>query len=509
MKNSIEILDTTLRDGEQMQGIAFSAEEKLSIAKILLQEVKVDRLEAASARVSSGEMGSVKGITRWAAENSLLEKVEVLGYVDRHKSVDWILEAGAKGLNLLAKGSLLHLEKQLQKKPEEHFKDIRETIEYAGIKGVKVNVFLEDWSNGIKDSRDYVMQLVSALEKMPVQRIILTDTLGILTPDETSMFVKEMANAFPKTHFDFHGHNDYGLAVANNLAAVKAGCKGVHVTVNGLGERAGNAPLDETVAVLNDKTGCMCIVNEKKFAKLSKIVETFSGKRVAANKPIAGSNVFTQTAGIHADGDKKAGLYENKLKPERFGKERQYALGKLSGRASLDQNLELLGLHLSEEAKERVLKRVVELGDMKKVVTTEDLPYIVSDVLETEEERKVRIKSCSVSSGSGIKPNASFTLQLNGNEYSESAVGDGGYDAFMNALRKLEEKTGLKLPKLIDYEVRIPPGGKTDALVETTITWIAADGKSFATVGVDSDQVMAAVKATEKMLNAIARKKGK
>ncbi len=506
-KNLVEIMDTTLRDGEQMQGIAFTPEEKLGIAQILLQEVRVDRVEVASARVSPGEMEAVKGITKWAAANGLLERVEVLGFVDGRQSVDWIVAAGARVMNLLTKGTLKHLKEQLRKTPEQHFADIKETVDYAKSKGLKLNVFIEDWGNSIQDNKEYLMQLVSLLQKMPFERIYLPDSLGILTPDETSEFVKEMVKEFPNVHFEFHGHNDYGLAVANSLAAVKAGCRGVHVTVNGLGERAGNTALDETVVLINDKTSFRTNVVEKKFVKISRIVETFSGKRVSANKPIVGSNFFTQTAGIHADGDRKAGLYENKLKPERFGKERQYALGKLSGKASLEQNLEQLGLKLSEEDKKRVLQRVVEFGDMKKVVTTEDLPYIVADVLDTPQQRSVSISSCTVSSGTAQKPNASFTLQINGKEYSESAVGDGGYDAFMNALAKIAEKIKLQLPKLIDYEVRIPPGGATDALVETTITWQRADGSSFTTIGVDSDQVMAAVKATEKMLNAIARRK--
>lgn len=502
----VQIMDTTLRDGEQTHGVSFSPEEKLSIAQILLEGVKVDRIEIASARVSPGEARAVKKVAEWAAKKGFLEKVMVLGFVDGTRSVDWIFECGARAMNLLVKGSLKHLEKQLGKTPEQHIAEIRKTIGYAQSRSLKTSVILEDWSNGMRESREYVMRLLEAIVEMPVERICLADTLGVLTPDETKEFVTDIVKNFPEAYLEFHGHNDYGLAVANSLAAVNANCKGIHVTVNGLGERTGNAPLDEIAAVLNDMTPKGCNVNEKELIKASRVVEAFSGKRVSENKPIAGGNVFTQTAGIHADGDRKAGLYESMLRPERFGKERKYALGKLSGKASLEQNLERLGLGLGEEDKKLVLKRIVKLGDMKKIVTEEDLPYIVSDVLDKPGQNTFRIIKCNVNSGLGIKPEASITIKINGKEFSEKAFGDGGYDAFMNTMKIIAGKIKIQLPELNDYEVRIPPGGKTDALVETTIIW-EKGAKTFSTMGVDSDQVMAAVKATEKMLNIIAREK--
>jgi len=508
VKEKIQVMDTTLRDGEQMQGVSFSLEEKLSIARILLEEVKVDRIEVASARVGKKETESVKAIAEWASSQKMLERISVLGFVDFDKSVDWIEKSGVKRMNLLTKGSLRHLEKQLGKTPKQHIEDIEKTTGYAKKKGIKASIFLEDWSSGMRESKEYVMEFVSVLEKMPIERIFLTDTLGILRPEETSSFVKEMVKEFPKAEFEFHGHNDYGLAVANSLAAVKAGCKGIHTTVNGLGERAGNSALDEITAVLNDMTNFEINVDEKMLAKASKIVEAFSGKRVSANKPIAGSNVFTQTAGVHADGDKKAGLYQSKLRPERFGKQRQYALGKLSGKASLEKNLEKLGLKLSKEDKEKLLRRIVELGEMKKVVTTEDLPFIVTDLLDASKKSRICITKCKISSGLALKPSASLTLEVKGKEYSEKASGDGGYDAFMNALKKVSKKIGLEMPDLVDYQVRIPPGGKTNALVEATISW-QDKKRGFCTIGVDSDQVMAAVKATEKMLNSVAIEKEK
>ncbi len=501
----VEIMDTTLRDGEQTQGVAFSAFEKLSIAKALLEKAGVGRIEVGSARVSAGELEAVRKICKWAKEKNYLDKVEVLGYVDKEESLDWLGKAGCNVLNLLVKGSLKHLQLQLRKDPELHFKEIEEVVDYASEKGVKVNVYLEDWSSGMKDSKEYILQLMNALEKINVGRIMLCDTLGILSPAETREYVEFMVKNFPEQEFDFHGHNDYGLALANSLEAVNAGCRTVHVTVNGLGERAGNTALSEVVVAINDKLkDFKCNADESHITEISRIVERFSGKKVASNKPISGADVFTQTAGIHADGDKKASLYQNPLLPERFGREREYALGKLSGKASLDHNLEELGIDLSREDKKKVLQRIVQLGDKKETITANDLPYIIADVLQTPAEQKLQIKNLVVSSGIGMTPTASFTLKYNGKEFSESSVGDGGYDAFMNALRKVAAKIKLSLPQLADYEVIIPPGGKTDALVETTITW-EQNGKRFRTIGVDSDQLMAAVKATEKMLNIVCK----
>lgn len=505
---NIKILDTTLRDGEQTPGMSLTSKEKLNIAKNLLTEVKVDIIEVASALVSEGEKKTVSDICKWADNAGMIDKIEVLGFVDKNKSVDWLNSCGGKVINLLAKGSLKHLEMQLKKTPEEHIADIQETYDYAKEHDSEVNVYLEDWSNGMRNSRDYVLKLTKSLNEININRIMLPDTLGILNPDQTKNFIKIMASEFPNQDFDFHAHNDYGFATANTLAAVKSGCKCVHVTVNSLGERAGNAPLDEVVAAIHDHTSFKTRVNEKKLFRISELVSLYSGGIISQNKPITGKNVFTQTAGIHADGDKKGNLYVNLLLPERFGREREYALGKLSGSASLEHNLERLGMPLSKEHKKKVLKKIKEMSDKKAVVSPEDLPFIVADVLDEPSERVLKIESCLVASGKGVTPTASVVLEYKGNKFKAGASGDGSYDAFMNALTEISKKIKLKLPKLLDYEVRIPPGGETDAIVETVIVW-QQDEKKFKTIGVHTDQVMAAVRATEKMLNIIARVNGK
>ncbi len=235
-------MDTTLRDGEQTSGVSFSSVEKLTIAKLLLTELKVDRIEIASARVSEGEFDAVKKITRWAKANGLLGRVEVLTFVDGNVSVDWMIKAGAKVMNLLTKGSLNHLTHQLKKKPEQHFAEIAEVIKLARKKGIDTNVYLEDWSNGMRNSKDYVFQYLDFLSTQPVKRIMLPDTLGILTPFESFEFVSEIVQRYPKIHFDFHAHNDYDQGTANVLKALKAGAWDIHLTVNGTGVRAGNAP---------------------------------------------------------------------------------------------------------------------------------------------------------------------------------------------------------------------------------------------------------------------------
>lgn len=494
----IKIMDTTLRDGEQTEEVSFTTDEKLTIARYLLERVNVDAIEATSARISEDELKSVKKITEWAKENGYLDKIEVLGFVDGIKSAEWIHDAGCKVINLLTKGSLKHLKGQLRKTPEEHANDIKQVFDFAKSKGMKVNAYLEDWSNGMQDSKEYVFFLVEKLSEFGINRVMLADTLGVMDYEKTHDFVSELVRKFPEVKFDFHGHNDYDLAVSNTIAAVKAGATRAHTTVNGLGERAGNTKLASLVAALNDLSGYSVNVNEKKLSKLSSIVASVSGMMIAANTPVVGQNVFTQNCGVHADGDKKGDLYHNKLNPERFGEIRRYSLGKTAGMASVEQNLEQLGIELDKEHKKKVLDRIKELAHKKQKITREDLPYIITDVLETPAANKVELLDYKFKLDKEGAPEAKIKLRIDKKEQEATATGDGQYDSFMNALKKIYGET--KFPNLIDYSVIIPPGGKTSALVETIITWVK-DDKVFKTKGVDSDQLLAAIEATIKMLN--------
>ena len=464
-------MDTTLRDGEQTSGVSFSQSEKLSIFRLLVEELGVPRVEVASARVSTGEFDTVKHICEWARANNHLHKIEVLGFVDGGKSAEWTAAAGATVINLLCKGSERHCRQQLGKTPAQHIADIRAEIADAVGRGLKVNLYLEDWSNGISQSPDYV---------------------------------KRMVKTYPELRFDFHAHNDYDLATSNLFAALKVGASGVHCTVNGLGERAGNASLSSAVAVIHDMLHMSTGIDESKINHVSHIIESYSGVAIPPNKPIVGEYVFTQCAGVHADGDSKNNLYSSNLAPERFGRTREYALGKLSGKANIRKNLEALGLDLSEESIRKVTQRITELGDKKEIVTQEDLPYIIADVVKHSAiNERIKLINYQLSITKDLRPTAIVKIEINGKQYMESSVGDGQYDAFMKALRKIYRgQRRREFPRLTNYAINIPPGGHTDALVQATIHW-EYSGRTLKTVGLDADQTEAAIKATIKLLNIV------
>ena len=497
-------MDTTLRDGEQTSGMSFSSSEKLTIAKLLLEELKVDRIEIASARVSDGEFTAVKNIAKWAKENDYLNKIEVLTFLDKGVSINWLSSSGAKVQNLLTKGSINHLKYQINKTPKEHFNDVYNSVHDARELNIDTNVYLEDWSNGMRNSPDYVFEYLDFLSTLPIKRVLLPDTLGVLSPKETYNYLSVIINKYPNIHFDFHAHNDYDLSVSNVMESLKAGCHGLHLTINGMGERAGNAPMASVAAVVRDFLPDVKInLEEKKLYKVSALISAFTGFKIPANKPIVGENVFTQTAGIHADGDSKNNLYFNDLLPERFGRIREYALGKTSGKANIKKNLDRLAITLNDEDLKKVTNRVIELGDKKEKVTAEDLPYIISDVLNTSiQVKRVLINSYILKHTMGKDPSVYLELKIDDNIYKKTGVGDGQFDAFMNAVNEIYKDNNLKTPNLVNYLVTIPKGSNSDALCETIITW-RDPSSEFTTRGLDSDQTVSAIKATEKMLNII------
>lgn len=492
---TMEVMDTTLRDGEQTPGVNYTADEKLIISEALLRS-GVDAIEVASARISDGEAQAVQRITEWARSRGLVDRIEILGFVDGTRSVDWIKHNGGRVLNLLAKGSERHCRVQLKKSAQEHFQEIASTARYAHECGLQVNVYLEDWSQGMRDSPEYVMAQATSICELPVRRIMLADTLGVLAPEQAEAFVRSMTGRFA-IDFDFHGHNDYGLAVSNSLAALRAGAKRIHATMNGLGERAGNTNLAALIVAARDLYGFDCNVEERALGMLSDLVSRISGVEPAANAPIIGRLSAIQGCGIHADGDKKGNLYQSKLDPSRFGLERSYDLGKTSGLASIEQNCRELGIEISPDQQHALLAKVKELGDQKVTVTQADIILLLNDILSAK-GNILELVDYEFTARKGTAPAVTLKLRRSHEQFVAHGQGDGQYDAFINALRTLWPD----IPELVDYRIGISRKGTSEALTEATITWRQA-GRLFSTRAVASDQLVAAMNATMRMLNYV------
>ncbi len=467
----MQVMDTTLRDGEQTPGVNYTPDEKLIIAEALLRS-GVDAVEIASAKISEGEAQAVQRITEWARSRELLGRIEILGFVDGTSSVDWIVQNGGRVVNLLAKGSEHHCRVQLKKSPDAHFQDIARTVRYAIECGLSVNVYAEDWSQGMRNSPDYVMALATWLSELPVKRMMLCDTLGVLAPEEAEGFVRAMTSRF-SIPFDFHGHNDYGLAVANSLAGLRAGAGRVHVTMNGIGERAGNTNLATLIVAARDLYAITCNVNELALGMLSELVASISGVDPAANAPVVGRLSAIQGCGVHADGDKKGNLYHNKLDPARFGLTRGYDLGKTAGLASIEQNCRELGIEISPEQQRALLAKVKELGDKKVTVTQADIILLLNDILSTK-GNVLTLVDYEFSVRKGAAPAATLQLRRNDEQLVANGKGDGQYDAFINALRSVCPE----MPDLVDYRIGISRKGTSEALTEATITW-RSEGNFF------------------------------
>jgi D-citramalate synthase len=492
-------MDTTLRDGEQTPGVNYTSDEKLIIAEALLKS-GIDAVEVGSAGISAGEAEALRRIIAWARAQGVVDKVEVLGFVDGTRSVDWILENGGHILNLLTKGSEHHCRVQLRKTLAQHLEDIERTVKYANQKGVTVNIYLEDWSQGMRDSQEYVMGLTQGISKLKIQRVMLCDTLGVLNPEETEAYVERMCSSF-NLRFDFHGHNDYGLAVANSIFALRAGAGRVHVAMNGLGERAGNTNLATLVVAARDLYGLSSNVNEKALAMLSDLVRGISGIETAANAPIVGQISAIQGCGVHADGDKKGKLYQNRLDPARFGRKRSYDLGKTAGMASIEHHCKELGIEISPEQQRALLGKVKELGDQKVTVTQADIILLLHDIFSTK-ENGVKLLDYQFTLKKGSPPAVTLQLSSNGRTLTARGEGDGQYDAFIKALRSVYSD----LPELVDYRIGISRKGTSGALTEATITW-RSDGRLFTTRAVHTDQLVAAMNATLRMLHYVELKR--
>ena len=488
---TVKILDTTLRDGEQTPGVSLTPEQKLQIAK-QLDILGVDFIEAGTAIISEGEQKAIKAI----ADEGL--KAEISSFARLLKGdIDAAIKCGVDTVNLVAPVSDDHIKKKLKKDRETLRNMTIEMSEYVKGHGLMVEISAEDASRA---DMVFLKSFFYDLDQI-VDRLSFCDTVGVLYPERT----KEMFQALCScdTPVSVHCHNDFGLATANSVTAVMAGAKVVHVTVNGLGERAGNASLDEVVTALELLYGVKTNIAKEKMYETSRVVMNLTKMPVAPNKPLMGDNAFTHESGMHVHGtlaDKS--LYEP-IDPGLIGRKRRFAIGKHTGKASVKMKLDEMGISADDEQMQKILTEVKELGDKAKLITDADFQAIVDDVLHIEREEKIKLVDISVVSGKNVYPTASLRLEIDGEDVVEAGVGIGPVDAAINALRKAMAGMEMNDLRLEEYHVDAITGG-TDALVNVVVKMSRGD-ETITASGVSADIVIASVYALIDGVNRLYR----
>jgi D-citramalate synthase len=485
----MRFFDTTLRDGEQTPGVSLSPVEKLEIAR-KLSEIGVHVIEAGSAAASEGEREAIRLI----AEDGLT--AEICTYVRAlRQDIDYAADLGADSVHLVIPVSDLHIEKKLRKSREQVSQMAWEAVEYAKGRGLIVELSGEDASRA---DQEFVRHIFSEGVKRGADRLCFCDTVGLLTPERAAEVVPALAAIAP---LSIHCHDDLGVAMANTLAALRAGATCAHVTVNGLGERAGNTPFEELVMALevlyNVRTG----IKIGEIYHLASLVSRLTKVPLATNKAIVGEMAFTHESGIHAHGVlREASTYEP-IRPEMIGRKRRIVLGKHSGTASVEAALQELSYRADKRQVAEIVARIKKLGDEGKRVTDADLMAIAETVLGLEVSPVLALRQFTVVSGSHVVPTASVTLMVNGKEITGASTGDGPVDAAISSLQKSVAAVGNI--HLEEYHVDAITGG-TEALVDVTVR-LSKDGKIITSRGASTDIIMASVEAVIAGMNRLLR----
>lgn len=486
----IRFLDTTLRDGEQTPGVSLGLDEKLAIAQGL-DLLGVDVIEAGSAMTSPGERLSIKAVADFGL------KAEICSYVRALTSdIDVALGCDVDSVHLVVPVSDLHIECKLRSDRKSVVSMAVEVTEYAKDHGLIVELSGEDASRA---DMDFLTVLYMAGIEAGADRLAFCDTVGVLVPEVTAQIFSRLSQL--EAPVSIHCHNDFGMATANTVAALRSGASQAHVTINGIGERAGNASLEEVVMTLESlykiDTGIRC----QDIYQLSRKVSRMTGLPLAPNKAIVGENAFTHEAGIHVHGLLADTSTYEPMHPETVGRKRRIVLGKHAGRASVELALREFGLSVSDQQLAQIVSRVKELGDKGKRVSDADLQTIADTVLSIQMEPKVKLQEVTVVAGNTVTPTASVKLQVNGGEKLEAGTGVGPVDAAINAVKRAI--SGVADVRLEEYHVDAITGG-TNAIVEVWVTMAMADRKITAR-GADADIIIASIEAVLEGINRLMR----
>lgn len=487
----VNFFDTTLRDGEQSPGVSLTPEHKLLIAKEL-DLLGVDVIEAGSPATSKGEREGIKIVAKEGLNAEICVFTRSL-----KKDVDLALDCDVDSVHLVVPSSDVHIEKKLKKDRKTVLKTAVETVEYAKDHGLIVELSGEDASRA---DFKFLERLYSKTIEVGADRLCFCDTVGVLLPERTEEIFSSLSKL--GVPVSVHCHDDFGLATANSIAAIKAGALQVHVTVNGIGERAGNTSLEEVVMVLevlyNTKNMNTRIVKENLF-HVSKLVSRLTKMEVAPNKSIVGNNAFTHESGIHVHGISSDSSAYEPMPPEFVGRERRYVFGKHTGGASVELALKELGLKADKKQLNKIVDTVKNIGDKGKRVTDADLQTIAESVLEIESDPRIKLSDLTVVSGKMIMPTASIKLDIDGNMVIEAGTGVGPVDAAINALRKATQ--GVTEIQLEGYHVDAIRGG-TDALVEVSVELSRGD-KVISAKGANVDIIIASIEALIQGINRL------
>ncbi len=485
-KLKIKVLDTTLRDGEQTPGVALTPEKKLEIARAL-DDLGVDIIEAGAAVTSEGERRAMKLISNAGLDAEICSFVRAV-----RDDIDAALSCDVDSVHLVVPASDIHLKYKLKKTRREVRKMALDAVRYALDHGLVVEFSAEDASRA---DPSFLREFLSAAVKEGAQRVCMCDTVGVLTPDISRELFSNIAKQV-KVPVAVHCHDDFGMATANTVAAVQAGAREIHVTVNGLGERGGNAALEEVVLALSHFHGVKTGVKLNKLYNISKLVEHNTGVPVSPTKAVVGENAFTHGAGIHTHGVLAHPSTYEPISPEVVGHHRKLVFGKHVGSHAIESEIRRMGLKPTKKQVQEIFEQVKRLGDLGKPVTDAELRVIVDTVLGRKLKEMVKLEELTVVSGNRVTPTASVKVRFGDKEVVESGLGIGPVDAAMNAIRKVVE--GVSNVRLQEYHVDSISGG-TDAVVSVVVK--LTDGKKIVTArGTSGDIIMASVQA---MLNGV------